>query len=153
MIYVGKIVFGYLNKFMDKERKKERGENIMQEITIKGNKLILKSIHYEHTFEIVDFFPYGYHIWNISHIDNYLPLCVVGGYDGCQVIKSQPLKAIKLNNDDIKLLSKVSMRTGCSNIEKMEKYLKIHINSKSKEINQYKEMIEKAIIILKTLKH
>lgn len=124
----------------------------MQEITIKGNKLILKSLHNEHTFEIVDFFPYGYHIWNIGHIDNYLPLCVTGGYDGCQVIMSQPLKAIKLDNDDdVKLLSKVSMRTGCSNILEMERYLKIHMNSENKNINQYKEMIEKAIIILKSL--
>jgi hypothetical protein len=123
----------------------------MQEITIKDNILKVKSLWSEHTFEIVDFFPYGYKIWNIGHIDNYLPLCVTGGYDGCQVIMSQPLKAIKLNNDDLKLVSKTSMRTGCSNIEKMEKYLKINANSERKDINQYKEMIEKSIIILKTL--
>lgn len=51
----------------------------------------------QHTFEIVDFIPYGYHIWNIGKNmkEDYLPLVQVGGYDGCQVIgikKALPLK-------------------------------------------------------------
>ncbi|MDF2881302.1 MAG: hypothetical protein K0R54_1859 [Clostridiaceae bacterium] len=51
----------------------------------------------QHTFEIVDFIPYGYHIWNIGKNmkEDYLPLVQLGGYDGCQVIgimKALPLK-------------------------------------------------------------
>jgi len=52
----------------------------------------------KHKFEIVDFIPYGYHIWNIGRnmTDGYLPLVMTGGYDGCQVIGV--MKALPLEN-------------------------------------------------------
>lgn len=61
-----------------------------------NNKLVVG----KHEFEIVDFIPYGYKIWNIGHnmADGYLPLVTTGGYDGCQVIgvmKAMPLKDAK----------------------------------------------------------
>lgn len=58
----------------------------------------------KHEFEIVDFIPYGYHIWNIGKNmqDGYLPLVMTGGYDGCQVIGVMKALALK---DAQKILS------------------------------------------------
>ena len=48
------------------------------------------------TFQVVDSVPLGYVIWNIGNnmADGYLPLCQVGGPDGCQV-NPDTLKAVK----------------------------------------------------------
>ena len=48
------------------------------------------------TFQVVDSVPLGYVIWNIGDnmADGYLPLCQVGGPDGCQV-NPDTLKAVK----------------------------------------------------------
>lgn len=49
-----------------------------------------------HSFQVVDKVPLGYVIWNIGNnmADGYLPLCQVGGPDGCQV-NPDTLKAVK----------------------------------------------------------
>lgn len=49
------------------------------------------------TFQVVDSVPLGYVIWNIGNnmADGYLPLCQVGGPDGCQV-NPDTLKAVKV---------------------------------------------------------
>lgn len=75
------------------------------------------------TFEIVDFIPYGYHIWNIGRNmkEGYLPLVLLGGYDGYQVIGV--MKALPLQ-DAQKILSVIG--EGNDNPKKMraciEKY-------------------------------
>lgn len=52
-----------------------------------------------HSFQVVDKVPLGYVIWNIGNnmADGYLPLCQVGGPDGCQV-NPDTLKAVKCDS-------------------------------------------------------
>lgn len=79
--------------------------------------------HGNHIYEVVDFIPYGYHIWNIGkHMkEDYLPLVQVGGYDGCQVIGIK--KALPLKNAQV-ILSVIG--SGDDTPEKMKKYIKEH---------------------------
>lgn len=85
-----------------------------------------------HTFEIVDFVPLGYEIWNIGKnmIDGYLPLCRLSQYQpfpGGRQIETETLKAIKIDGAQT-ILAAVS--GGQDTIEKMEQYIKRYKNSK-----------------------
>ncbi len=102
-----------------------------------------------HTFELVDFIPYGYKIWNIGKnmIDGYLPLVITGGYDGCQVIGT--MKAIKCENAQI-ILSAIG--AGQSNIKDMEKYIEKHKNSNDTWEVMHIERLKNALQILYTVK-
>lgn len=108
-----------------------------------------KIISGNHEFEIVDFVPYGYKIWNIGKnmIDGYLPLVITGGYDGCQVIGVK--KAIKIEGAQTIL---AAMGNGQKNIKEMEDYIKEYSNSDEEiKINQIKRF-EKALPIMRQIK-
>lgn len=78
-------------------------------------------------FEIVDYVPLGYQIWNIGKNmpDGYLPLCrpIPGTYK----IEPDTLKAIKIDGAQ-KILAAV--HGGQNTIEKMERYIKRYQNAK-----------------------
>lgn len=80
-----------------------------------------------HTFEIVDFVPPGYQIWNIGKnmIDGYLPLCRV--IPGTFSIEPETLKAIKIDGAQ-KILAAIN--GGQNTIESMERYIKRYRNAK-----------------------
>lgn len=83
-------------------------------------------------FELVDFIPLGYEIWNIGeHMpDGYLPLCrlkAVQPFPGGREIEPNTLKAIKLDGAQTVLQAAA---LGLGTIEKAEKYLKKHRNAK-----------------------
>lgn len=104
----------------------------------------------EHTFEIVNHIPLGYHIWNIGkHIeDGYLPLCQMIG--GTYTINSNTLKAIKIPEAQI-ILSAIGV--GPETPEQMEKYIEKHKNDNpnSWEYSVVKKM-NKALPFMKKLK-
>jgi hypothetical protein len=97
----------------------------------------------QHTFEIVDFIPYGYHIWNIGKNmkEGYLPLVLLGGYDDCQVIGTK--KAIYLK-DAQKVLS--VMGYGTNTVKKLESYIDKHNDSEG-EKDLIKKMKEALLIM------
>lgn len=83
-------------------------------------------------FELVDFIPLGYEIWNIGeHMpDGYLPLCrikAIQRFPGGREIEPDTLKAMKLDGAQT-VLQAVAL--GLGTIEKAEKYLKRHRNAK-----------------------
>jgi len=93
------------------------------------------------TFEIVDFIPYGYHIWNIGKNmkEDYLPLVQTGGYDGCQVIGI--MKVLPLKNAQ-KILSVIG--NGNDTPKKMKVYIeKYELKGTNQEkIGRIKEALE-----------
>jgi hypothetical protein len=102
-----------------------------------------------HEFELVDFIPYGYKIWNIGKnmTDGYLPLVITGGYNGCQVIGTK--KAIKCEEAQT-ILSVIGF--GQNNIKNMQEYIKEHKNSNDVWEIMHVERVEKALKILHTVK-
>lgn len=80
-----------------------------------------------HTFQVVDFVPCGYVIWNIGDnmADGFLPLCQVGGHDGCQV-NPDTLKAIKC--DGAQTILDAAHCAGTPSA--MRKFLSKHKNAK-----------------------
>lgn len=108
-----------------------------------------------HTFEIVDFVPLGYQIWNIGKNapDGYLPLCRVKGnqpFDGGMEIESDTLKAIKIEGAQTIL---AAIGGGQNTIKSMERYIKRYRNAKpgTYSYKQVKRM-EKALPIIKSIK-
>ena len=101
-------------------------------------------------FEIVDFVPAGYQIWNIgSHmIDGYLPIVQVGGADGCQV-NTKTMKAIKVAEAQT-ILSAIGR--GQNTIDKMEKYIQRYKNSKNISTQRHVKRLEKALEVMYTIK-
>lgn len=101
------------------------------------------------TFELVDFIPYGYHIWNIGKnmIDGYLPLVQLGGYDGYQVVGVK--KAIRIDGAQT-ILNAIGY--GEETIQEMEDYISKYKDSKEvikiMQIDKYK----KALPIMKKIK-
>lgn len=80
----------------------------------------------KYTFEIVDFVPLGYHIWNIGKnmIDGYLPLCRLKPqqpFIGATEVEIETLKAIKTDGAQ-KILAAIG--GGQNTIDEMEKYIK-----------------------------
>lgn len=97
------------------------------------------------TFELVDFIPYGYHIWNIGKnmIDGYLPLVQLGGYDGCQVINKK--KALKIEGAQTIL---AAIGRGQETIEQMETYIKRYNNSKTATTQRHVKRLEEALKVM-----
>lgn len=86
----------------------------------------------KHTFEIVDYIPVGYHIWNIGKnmIDGYLPLCRLASrqpFPEGRSIEIDTLKAIKTDGAQIIL---AAVGGGQYTIEDMERYIKRYQNAK-----------------------
>lgn len=108
-----------------------------------------KIISGNHEFEVVDFVPYGYKVWNIGKnmIDGYLPLVLTGGYDGCQVIGVK--KAVKIEGAQTIL---EAIGNGQNTIQEMENYIKEYSDSNEEiKINQIKRF-EKALPIMRQIK-
>jgi len=102
-----------------------------------------------HEFELVDYVPYGYVIWNIGRnmVDGYLPLVQLGGRDGCQVINTSAMKAIKVDGAQIIL---TAVRSGAYTVEEMEKYIQKYSKSKSRALSV--ERMKKALPIMRQIK-
>ena len=111
------------------------------------------------TFEIVDFVPLGYQIWNIGKNapDGYLPLCRLKSnqpfnqsFDSGMEIETETLKAIRIDGAEIIL---AAIGDGQNTIELMERYIKRYRNAKpgTYSYRQVKRM-EKAIPIMKSIK-
>lgn len=98
-------------------------------------------------FEIIDYVPTGFVIWNIGKhmVDGYIPFVRVGGYDGCQVVEGSK-KAYKFDEaQDILAITTYGIQTS----EETEKYIKKRLNKKGYEENIKK--VEKAIPLFKEL--
>ena len=107
------------------------------------------------TFEVVDFVPGGYQIWNIGKhmIDGYLPLCQLKGsqpFPGAMEIETETLKAIKTEGAQ-KILAAIG--GGQNTVEKMEKYIQRYRNAKlgTWTYNQV-QRIKEALPYIKQLK-
>jgi hypothetical protein len=78
-----------------------------------------------HTFELIDFVPRGYLIWNIGKnmAEGYLPLCrlcAIQPFPGGRNIDGDTLKAVKCEGAQIIL---DAIHSGADTIAKMEKYI------------------------------
>lgn len=104
----------------------------------------------KHTFEIIDFVPSNYQIWNIGKnmIDGYLPLVEVGGYDGYQV-NTETMKAIKIEGAQT-ILSAIGR--GQNTIETMEAYVKRYKNSKTAITQKHVKRLEDALKVMYLIK-
>ena len=103
----------------------------------------------KHTFEVVNFVPCGYQIWNIGKnmIDGYLPLVQVGGHDGCQVVGIK--KAIKIEGAQTILKA---IGRGQNTIKKMETYIRRYKNSKTEITQRHVKRLENALKVMYTIK-
>lgn len=84
----------------------------------------------QHEFELIDYVPSGYLVWNIGEnmIDGYLPLCrlsAVQPFPGGRNVDVDTLKAIKTNSAQIIL---AAMGVGPKTVKEMEDYIKKHPN-------------------------
>ena len=84
----------------------------------------------QHEFELVDYVPHGYIVWNIGKnmIDGYLPLCrlaAVQPFPGGRSIETDTLKAIKTEGAQT-ILAGVGI--GGDTIKEMERYIEKHPN-------------------------
>ena len=103
-----------------------------------------------HEFELVDFIPYGYKIWNIGDnmVPGYLPLVQTGGYDGCQVIISS-MKAVKVDGAQTIL---AAIGFGDNTVPQMEKYIEKFATSKDPVKMMQIQRYKKALPIMKNIK-
>ena len=107
------------------------------------------------TFDLVDFVPLGYEIWNIGRnmIDGYLPLCRLSAHQpfpGGRNIEVDTLKAIKIDEAQV-ILDAVGY--GPATLKKMDRYVERYSKaepgtSKYREI----EKMKKAIPFMRKLK-
>ena len=106
-----------------------------------------------HTFEIVDFVPLGYEVWNIGSQNmpyGYLPLCrlkMVQPFDGGRDIETGTLKAIKIEGAHT-ILDAVGY--GPCTLEAMEKFVAKYENKESYQWRIAK--MKKALPIMKQIK-
>ena len=79
------------------------------------------------TFQVVDSVPLGYVIWNIGDnmAEGFLPLCQVGGSDGCQV-NPDTLKAVKCDGAQVILAAAHNAGTPRA----MRRFLVKHMNAR-----------------------
>lgn len=78
----------------------------------------------EYDYEIVSKIPQNYDVWNIGGINkypDYLPLCVV--FPGTYTVLTGSLLAIRMPEEDQKILHDCAMRTGASNLAKCKRLL------------------------------
>lgn len=88
--------------------------------------------HNGDTFEIIDYVPANYQIWNIGETmpDGYLPLCKLKSiqrFEGGRDIENDSLKAIKTEGAQTILKA---VGGGQNTIESMERYIKRYAKSK-----------------------
>lgn len=86
----------------------------------------------EHTFELVDFVPLGYEIWNIGRnmAPGYLPLCRISArqpFQGGRNIEVDTLKAIQIDEAQV-ILDAVGY--GPATLKTMERYVERHGDAK-----------------------
>lgn len=84
----------------------------------------------QHEFELVDYVPHGYIVWNIGKnmIDGYLPLCRLSAcqpFPGGRSIEVETLKAIKTDAAQIIL---AAIGIGPGTVKEMESYIEKHPN-------------------------
>jgi len=105
-----------------------------------------KIIDGKYTFEIIDYIPCDYVIWNVGRnmVDGYLPLVQLGGEDGFQV-NTKTMKAIKLK-DAQTILNAIGW--GQNTIKQMETYIKRYKNSKRKMTQQHVEKLKAALKVM-----
>ena len=86
----------------------------------------------KNVFQVVDYIPLGYVIWNIgpNMAEGYLPLCQVGGEDGCHV-NPATLKVIKCDGAQTILAAAHCAGTPSA----MRKFLSKHKNAKPGSYN------------------
>ena len=101
-----------------------------------------------HEFEIIEYVPKGYVIWNIgaNMIDGYLPICDADENHNDNV---ETFKAFKFDGAQT-ILSAVSR--GHKTIEEMERYIKRYANSKGIVTQRHVEKLKKALPIMKKIK-
>ncbi len=108
-----------------------------------------------HKFEVVDFVPTGYEIWNIGRnmIDGYLPLCRLAFFQpfpGARQVDTESLKAIKTEGAQIIL---AAVGGGHNTLKKMEDFLKRYGSVKPGDKNYYRvEKIKKALPYMRQIK-
>ena len=104
----------------------------------------------EHTFEVIDYIPYGYEFWNIGKnmADGYLPLCQ--GIPGSHRVNVDTLKAIKLDGAQTVLAASVH---GPTTIAAMEEYLERYKEAEP-DSSEYQQMkrVQAALEVLKGVK-
>jgi hypothetical protein len=103
-----------------------------------------KLIDGKYTFEVINYVPYGYVIWNIGKnmIDGYLPLVQV---DGEYQVNTKTMKAIKIEGAQ-KILAVTTH--GQNTIKKMETYIKRYENSKRKCTQRHVERLKEALEVM-----
>lgn len=103
----------------------------------------------KHTFEVVDFVPSGYRIWNIGKhmIDGYLPLAQTLG--NSYRVNTETLKAIKIDGAQTIL---AAVGRGQDTIEKMETYIKRYRNSKRQVTLDHVKKLEDALEVMYRIK-
>lgn len=144
----GKMICSY-NGFKNKQELIETQRLLAHEnnCTIQDIECIYKNYltNGKDVFEIVDFIPYGYIIWNIGKnmTKGYIPLVQVDSE--CHVLDT-PYKALKIKGSET-----IMQVAGFGSLNKME-----HIILKGKENNSYElrylDKIIKAVEILKTIR-
>lgn len=106
------------------------------------------------TYEIVDYIPCGYKIWNIGRNapEGYLPLCRMAQYQpfpGGRQIDIETLKAIKIEGAEA-ILDAVGF--GPATLSEMVRYVKRHRNSTDSWKHYCVELYRKAIPIMRKIK-
>ncbi len=104
------------------------------------------------TFELVDYVPYGYIVWNIGKnmIDGYLPLCRLSAmqpFPGGRNIETDTLKAIKVDGAQTIL---AAIGWGPETPDEMEAYIKK--NSTNNDRRMEVERMKAALPIMRRIK-
>ncbi len=107
------------------------------------------------TFELVDYVPSGYEIWNIGKnmINGYLPLCRLSQsqpFEGGRNIEADTLKAIKIEGAQTVL---AAVGYGLATVEEMERYINSHSNAKKGSLAYERaQRMKAALPIMKQIK-
>ena len=109
---------------------------------------------YAYLFEIVDYIPAGYEIWNIGKnmADGYLPICRLKNpqpYEGCMEIDRETLKAIKLDGAQTVL---TAIYFGPKRPKDFERYIKRYEKSKTPYVARRVERSKAALEIMRTIR-
>lgn len=106
-----------------------------------------------HTYEIVDYIPCGYKIWNIGKNapEGYLPLCCLGRqeFESGRKIDPDTLKAIKVDGAEA-ILAAVGF--GPATLSEMVRYVKRYGSSKTPYVKSRVERCRKAIYYMQKIK-
>lgn len=111
--------------------------------------------HGRYTFELIDYVPLGYEIWNIGRnmLEGYLPFCRIAArqpFPGGRSIEPDTLKAIKIEGAQL-ILDAVG--DGPKTIEEMEQYIQRHKKEKSGTYAHMKvQKYKKALPVMRQIK-